>query len=63
MRASKLVRDRGNPGKDEEEPMDIDPSPEDMLQNFYAQPGVPGTASVIYSSGGAAKGEGITSKF
>ena len=62
MRASKLVRDRGGSGRDEEEPMDTDPSPEDTLQNFYTQPGVSGTASVIYSSCGAKKGDRITSQ-
>ena len=36
MRASKLVRNQGGSGRDEEEPMDIDPSPEDMLQSYYA---------------------------
>ena len=62
MRTSKLVRDRGGSGRDEEEPMDIDPSPEDVLQNFYAQSGVSGAASVIYSSCGTTKGDGTTSK-
>ena len=62
MMASKTGRGRSSSGRDEEEPMEVDPSPEDVLQNFYAQPGVPGTASVFCSSGEIARGGEITSR-
>ena len=62
MMASTAGRGRSSPGRDEEEPMDVDPSPEEVLKNFYARPGVSESASVLCSSGGVAKGEGISSR-
>ena len=62
MMASTTGRGRSSSGRDKEEPMEVDPSPEEVLQNFYVRPGVPGAASAFCNSGEVAKGEGITSK-
>ena len=62
MMASTAGRGRSSLGRDEEEPMDVDPSLEEALKNFYTWPGVPEAPSVLYSFGEVAKGEGTSSR-